>query len=439
MTQNLLLVASEWPGDTQTGGLDKALSSGWSLHLLSEKPTVPPSATLTIHPSPHGNVDSFLQTAKTILTNTPLTAVLFLDSAAINRYFFPLRQLAGADQSLVCFLPDMEFLRDLTGTTDGLRQREMWSEILQTADAVWTRSERDGDALTARVDPHITPAVVPSDVSKIGPWLNDQFKAIGTHTFKKNTLTPKADLTSIIIPTHNDGRYLGACLESIRKHTNVPYEIIVVDNGTTDKSTEFLKSVKDVTVIHNPQNKFFAAACNQGIRAAHGRFIMLLNADTVVTARWLERMIRRMKVDPKAGMAGPHTNGAVGAQKVAPIPYKSLRNLDAFADRWARQHEGGRLSVPRLDGFCLLIKRNVIELVGLLDERFGPGGYEDYDYALRVRQAGFKLLLIEDVYIHHEGGTGYSDTDYDRCRETNRKVFVDKWCQKSLSFLDEVW
>ena len=89
-------------------------------------------------------------------------------------------------------------------------------------------------------------------------------------------------------------------------------------------------------------------------------------------------------------------------------------------------------------GFCMLIPKKVIRRIGLLDERFGPGGYEDYDYCLRVQMAGYKVILAEDVFIHHFGGKGYVGMDYDEMRARNRGIFVRKWCRKTLEFLDTI-
>lgn len=86
--------------------------------------------------------------------------------------------------------------------------------------------------------------------------------------------------------------------------------------------------------------------------------------------------------------------------------------------------------MPCLIGFCLLIPRRVVREVGLLDEGFGPGGFEDYDYCLRVRLAGYELAIAEDVYVHHFGGRGYVNMRYDALREGNREHYWSKWRER---------
>ena len=100
-----------------------------------------------------------------------------------------------------------------------------------------------------------------------------------------------AKLTSIIIPTYNQLEYTRWCLDSIRYYTGEPYELIVVDNGSTDGTVEYLWSQEDIRFIHNRENKGFAGGCNQGISHSAGDYVLLLNNDTVVASGWLGNMI----------------------------------------------------------------------------------------------------------------------------------------------------
>ena len=107
-------------------------------------------------------------------------------------------------------------------------------------------------------------------------------------------------LTSIVIATHNQLPYTRQCLDSIRRYTDQPYEIIVVDNGSSDGTPEVLRSMADVRLIANAENRGFPAACNQGIRAANGSQILLLNNNTIVTTGWLDRMLCACTVIPRS-------------------------------------------------------------------------------------------------------------------------------------------
>jgi GT2 family glycosyltransferase len=251
-------------------------------------------------------------------------------------------------------------------------------------------------------------------------------------------------LVSIVMLCHNDGKYLRGCLRSLRTNTDprvTPYELIIVNNGTRDGSGAYLRRLArsaNVKLIENERNNYFAGGNNQGIRAARGKFVLLLNADTLVGPGWLERLLACAEREAAIGVVGPYTNGAVGHQWVREPRYRSPEQVFGFARRWAKEHEGRWKDVHRVIGFCFLIKREVLRKVGLLDERFGPGGYEDYDYCIRARHAGYKVALAEDVFLHHFGGRGYVGMDYDGLRKGNREILVRKWCGFAIEALDEL-
>ena len=136
-----------------------------------------------------------------------------------------------------------------------------------------------------------------------------------------------------------------------------------------------------------------------------------------------------MEENPEIGLIGPYTNQAAGPQVLWPPAYKTMAGLPAWSKKWARSHRGSVKSVPWVIGFCVLIPRTVLARVGYLDEAFEAGGFEDYDYCLRVRMAGYEIGIAEDVYVHHFGGRGYVNMDYDGLRAHNREVFWSKWCR----------
>ena len=237
-------------------------------------------------------------------------------------------------------------------------------------------------------------------------------------------------LTSIVLVTNNQLDYTKLCLASIRLRTDEPYEVIVVDNGSTDETRDYLSRLDGVRLIPNDNNRGFPAAANQGINAAHGEYILLLNNDCIVTTGWLSRLLLAVNSDPKVGLVGPCSNNVSGIQKVS-IDYEQLSDLDGFAWERAKSHEGIRTSTDRLVGFCLLFKRAVLDRVGLLDERFGIGNYEDDDFCRRALNAGFQAVIAEDAFVHHFGSVTFraNGVDYSSLMAHNRRQFQEKWNQ----------
>jgi FkbM family methyltransferase len=235
-------------------------------------------------------------------------------------------------------------------------------------------------------------------------------------------------LTSIVILTHNELPYTRRCVESIRRHTPELHELILVDNASTDGTTEYLRGLDNASMIFNTENRGFPAAANQGIRQARGSQVLLLNNDTIVTPGWLDRLLRALHSDPQVGLAGPCSNFVSGEQQVA-TDYQDEPGLQAFAADWARRHDGERQETDRLVGFCFLIRRDVIERIGLLDERFGIGCFEDDDYTRRALAAGYRALIVRDSFVHHFGGRTFikSGVDFAALMSRNQALFNAKW------------
>jgi GT2 family glycosyltransferase/tetratricopeptide (TPR) repeat protein len=239
---------------------------------------------------------------------------------------------------------------------------------------------------------------------------------------------PDFGLTSIVILTHNQLAFTRLCVGSILQLTDEPCELIFVDNGSTDGTPEYLESLPGVRVIRNPDNRGFPAAANQGIRAATGRQVLLLNNDTVVTTGWLGRMLRALHSDPRIGLVGPCSNRVSGEQQVE-VRYDDLAQLDGFAWDWGKAHEGKQEDTDRLVGFCLLIRREVIDQIGLLDERFGIGCFEDDDYTRRALKAGYRAVIARDAFVHHFAGRTFaaSGVDFAALLRDNERLYREKW------------
>ncbi len=245
---------------------------------------------------------------------------------------------------------------------------------------------------------------------------------------------PDRGLTSIVIVTHNQLEYTRQCLDSIRPMTDEPYELIVVDNGSTDGTVEYLQGFADVRPILNRFNCGFPAAVNQGMAVATGRQILLLNNDVIVTTGWLCRLLRALERDPSIGLAGPCSNFVSGPQQVA-VDYEALSDLDGFAWDWGGANDGRIIDVNRLVGFCLLVRRAVIDKIGVLDEQFGVGCFEDDDYCLRAIHAGFRCVIAADAFIHHFGGRTFvgSGADAAAIMRHNQQRFQEKWSRNGHS------
>lgn len=254
-------------------------------------------------------------------------------------------------------------------------------------------------------------------------------KDIANLALKYENIASIRPKTSIIMLTHNQLEYTKLCVSSIREFTEPgSYELIIVDNQSTDGTKEWLKEQKDIRVIYNDYNAGFPAGCNQGIRIAKGEQILLLNNDTIVTSNWLINLSNALNSSPTIGAVGPVTNSASYYQAI-PTSYQTINEMFQYAETFNRPDMAKWEYRLKLIGFCMLIKREVIEKVGLLDERFTPGNFEDDDYSYRIIKEGYNLLLCKDTFIHHFGGTSFSQyaEEYTPLMKTNSEKFEMKW------------
>jgi O-antigen biosynthesis protein len=249
-----------------------------------------------------------------------------------------------------------------------------------------------------------------------------------------------AELVSIVILTFNQLRFTQECVASIQTHTPESHEIIFVDNGSTDGTVAWLKvqlqNNSGYRLIDNGTNLGFAKGCNQGIEAASGEFILLLNNDVVVTSGWLAGMLECLRRHPNAGIIGPMTNNISGIQRVLRIDYDNMTGLDFYAASFREFNRYRRIETRRIVGFCMLFRHELADRIGLLDENFGSGNFEDDDYCLRAELSGYHNVIAGDVFIHHYGSQTFSGNqiNFADAMIRNMGLYRSKW---DYSKLDE--
>lgn len=236
-------------------------------------------------------------------------------------------------------------------------------------------------------------------------------------------------LCSIVILSYNQLEYTKQCLNSIKAYTkDVDYEIIIVDNASHPETVEYLEKRDDIILIKNSKNEGFAGGCNQGIKAAHGKYIMLLNNDTVVTERWLYNMVQFLEENQDVSMVGPLTNATVGKQKIE-VPYgDDMEQMQHFANAIATSGAEGWRTL-RLVGFCMLIRKVLFDEIGLFDTRYAIGNYEDDDFNIRALCAGKKSYICRNSFIHHFMSISFGQKDIQReqIMMNNKLLLENKW------------
>ena len=236
-------------------------------------------------------------------------------------------------------------------------------------------------------------------------------------------------LVSIVMLSWNAPQYTKMALESIRAHTLQPYEVIIVDNGSERETVEWLRTLQDVRVIYNGSNRGYAGGNNQAIAAARGEYIVLLNNDVIVTDGWLDTLLAAFDRIPGLGVSAPRSNKIAGDQITPDAQYQNMQEMHAYAARRRERFRGEGYLSDRAIGLCLCIDRRVLEEIGGIDERFGVGNFEDDDFCIRVRAAGYRIFICDDAFIHHFGSQTFAanKVDWTSTMRENWKKFAAKW------------
>ena len=239
---------------------------------------------------------------------------------------------------------------------------------------------------------------------------------------------------SIVIVTYNNRDINLLCLETLFARTEWPnFEVIVVDNASTDGTVELLRELEEkyanLRVIYNDRNSGFAPANNLGLAHVSGDCLVLLNNDTVVPRGWLAALIRHLVARPSIGLVGPVSN-AVGNEAKIDVGYSDVRDMPRWAATYTRTHDGETFPIRMLGMFCVVMRRKTFERVGPLDERFVVGMFEDDDYARRVRDLGYEIVCARDAFVHHWQKASFrllGDAEYARLFDENRQRYREKW------------
>ncbi|MDB5413561.1 MAG: hypothetical protein JWR10_1896 [Rubritepida sp.] len=214
---------------------------------------------------------------------------------------------------------------------------------------------------------------------------------------------------SVVIPIHNAAAALEACLASVLAHTAAPARLILVDDASTEPAVagllDTLRGRDRIEIISNPRNLGFTASCNLGIAAAGSDDVVLLNSDTEVPARWLDGLMAAAHSSPETASATPFSDKA-GAFSAPPVPAGfSATDLSRLC---AQASLANPPETPTGHGFCLYLRREALDRVGLLDEQAFPRGYgEENDWSLRARRAGMRHAVDDRTLVLHREAASF--------------------------------
>jgi GT2 family glycosyltransferase len=247
---------------------------------------------------------------------------------------------------------------------------------------------------------------------------------------------------SVVVVTYNSSRFMISCLGALSAAVgDVSSEVIVVDNDSSDDTLAVVaRTLPAARIIRNTANGGFAAACNQGIRAARGRYVLLLNPDATAWPSSIEGLVRYMDAHPRTGIAGPQLHDLDGS-----LQY-SIRNFPSPGNQWseslflhriapglsprlgevvyARESYRASRSVDWVSGAAMILRPESLAEVGLLDERFFMYS-EEKDLCYRTVLAGWSVDYVADAHMTH-GHDGRESPDAFARQLRGKLIYFDK-------------
>ena len=241
---------------------------------------------------------------------------------------------------------------------------------------------------------------------------------------------PRDLLTSIVVVSQETLGKTRRCIERLlaTREEGFPIELIVVDNGSRDGSAEWLAQQSDVRLVSNAENLGAPHARNQALTLARGEWIAFFDNDVYATDGWLSRALYQGAIDPAVGAVCLVSNRASKHQQVSYEGDASEACIEREAAVRARAWAWRGRDTDLFTSLGVLVRRAVVEKIGGFDERFSPWGFEDDDYSLRVRMAGFRCRVAQGVFVYHDH---YHDGEKERRHQgllhRNWERFADKW------------
>jgi GT2 family glycosyltransferase/glycosyltransferase involved in cell wall biosynthesis len=383
-------------------------------------------------------------------SNSDVEALLFIDGAPVEQLRFgansnilrlPPQYLTGATRNLT--------ITDPSGSITYFRTQELTPAVSTPADVIlretpapfpstlFAQTPRRYASLRAKM----AHATATTDFDQLAYALSVVEAGYGNVKLKPLVFDrPESPDVSIIIPAHNkvEVTYLALC-SLLLAHNEASFEVIVVDDASTDETATLEDIVSGITVLHNETAQRFIRACNLGAAEAKGDYIVLLNNDVEVTTGWLDELIAAFDRFENVGLAGSKLLYPDGALQDAggiiwgsgnPWNYGNRQNPEDPRFSYARQAD-------YLSGAAMMVPTKLWRALDGLSSYMEPMYFEDTDFAFKVREAGYSTWFIpSSVVYHYEGMTSGTDvsTGFKKYQEVNRPKFKRKWGKAYANF-----
>lgn len=245
--------------------------------------------------------------------------------------------------------------------------------------------------------------------------------------------TSDSPLVSVVIPVHNKYHLTLQCLRALQNNSDVtPYEIIVVNDASSDWTAIALSNIRGIRVISVQDNLGYLRATNLGISATRGKYVALLNNDTIPISGWLDRLVNELESDSKIGIAGAkllYPNMQIQELGSQIFSDGTGWNLGKYEGHFSPKHSFTR-EVDYVSAAAIVVRSDFLAKTKGFDELFIPAYYEDVDLAMQARKNGLKVVAVHDSFVIHIEGGSHGANTYQGVKQfqvINKSKFVEKW------------
>jgi len=322
------------------------------------------------------------------------------------------------------------------------------SDTVATGRAAWLSAETDEPgANTDSLVANIPPDVIVTDESRLSVLALDKHICSGHRlsrivegrfaVYMRQEATIEVGPSeipelSIVVVAHNGAESTAKCLRSIARTVDMPYELIVVDNGSAESMQGLSGDMAGARIVRLERNCGYAGGVNAGVAAASDTgLVLLLHNDVILTEECVSRMVHAMNRE-SADAVGPQTNVARAPQRLDCPPIRNIIELESYSTSNGRANYRKALGADSLGGFCMLVRREAFDAVAGFDTQFNDLLYGDADFCQRLIRQNARLIVALDAFVIHHGAVGWFElflhgTDLDRLFNHSMHTFSDRW------------
>ena len=215
-------------------------------------------------------------------------------------------------------------------------------------------------------------------------------------------------LVSLVVLAFNKLEYTRQCIESIYRYTShISFELITINNGSTDGTAEYFESLPNAKKLSFPENIGVCKAFNRGFALAEGKYTMNISNDIIVTANWLDNLLICLETDPSVGLIVPVCNASCNYQQVG-LNFYTMEEMQAAAKAYNVSNPHLWEERLKLIIYTGIYPTDILKKVGGFDEDFNPGCYDDDAISFSIRRMGYKTLLAKDTFVYHFGARTFN-------------------------------